>query len=377
MRQCFAQSSVTALIAGLSLLWGGEISNCSSGRVRADDRPGQTIAVAPPARTNPAWRVSRAEFDSRIWQQAINRATQHKALQVGAGEFTLLRVVLEGVEPVTPKYLAETQPRDVANIDESGRRAVDSDRPRDREIAAPRSEAQTVSVPPPTAEYSPVVNGVRLFFPEAVGEPTPKVSVLPAKQDIVQVTSTKVVSLQELAGGGVFRELANGDFILIEHINSTRRNEGRDPLRVGSFTHHDAEFLVPVPPRGQLGILGDVILSRPLPEAMGKIELDLRFVGNEWTTSRPQSKYQLQLGPCVVGGPYGVTREFNQDDQCDTGLLPPGEYHLLLPDFDVVKSRWTVTIKPGQVTRLRFEASSPKIVTLSEETWTKRPDRKP
>jgi hypothetical protein len=382
MRQCFGQRPLSALIASLSLLWGWEVSYCPSGMVRADDRPTQASTSSAP-RTNPAWRVSRAEFDSQIWQQAIHRATQHKALQVGAGEFTLLRVVLEGVEPVTPKYLVEAQRRDGALNDEVSRRGQDTDHPRNGEVAEPPSPARTVPLPIPIAESSRAVNGVRLFFPEAVGEPTPRISPpprispLPTKQDIVQVTSTKVVSLEELSGGGMFRELANGDFILIEHINSTRRTEGRDPLRIGSFTHHEADFLVPVPPRGQLGILGDVILSRPQPESMGKIELDLRFVGNEWKTHKPLSKYRLQLGPCVVDGPYGVTREFNHDYQCDTGLLPPGEYNLLLADFDVVKSRWTVTIKPGQITRIRFEARSPKIVRLTEETWMKRPDHSP
>ena len=365
---------LSAVMVSSCLLLSGTVHFWPSDLVQADDGPAQEIAITPLVRAKPAWRVSRAEFESPIWQQAIQRATQHKALQVGAGEFTLLRVVLEGVVPAAPKPLAETQQRDAAEISEVRLPPQDSILPRNEDIATTSPAVRAISVTAPAAESSRVINGVRLFFPETVSEPTPKAVALPAKTDIVQVTSTKVVSLEELSGGGIFRELANGDFILIEHINSTRRKDNRDPVRVGSFTHHDAEFLVPVPPRGQLGILGDAILSRPQPESMGKIELDLRLVGPEWKNTAPQAKYQLQLGPCVVGGVYGVTREFNHDYQCDTGLLPPGEYHLLLSDFDMVKSRWTVTIKPGQVTHLRFEASSPKVVKLTEETWIKRPD---
>ncbi len=371
MRQDLGQRSLLVLFVGLSLLWCWEVSNDSRRLVRAEDQPTPAISSSPlsPLPTNPAWRVSRAECDAPTWRQAIQRATQHKALQVGAGEFTLLRVVLEGVEPVTPPYLT----------DEANRRPPNTEQPRGGDAGVLPPLLGTVPLPTPGPELLSVVNGVRLFFSDAVGkvEPTARVAPSRAKLDIVQVTSTKVVSLKELYGGGVFSELANGDFILIEHINSTRRIDGRDPVKIGSFTHHAAEFTAQVPPRGQLGILGDVILSRPQPEAMGQMELDLRFVGNDWRTTQRLPMYQLQLGPCVVGGAYGVTRDFNHDNVCHTGPLPPGEYNLLLPDFDMIKSRWTVRIKPGQITRIRFEASAPKSVQLVEETWTERPDKAP
>lgn len=375
MQRRLVQRTRLVLIVGLSLICGGIVARGPNIGVHADEQPALASAVSTTSeRTKPAWRVTREGLDSLIWQQAIERATQHKALQVGAGEFTLLRVLLEGVEPITPKYLAEGQRRELALNEEFIRQNQSTDRTPGSDVV---SAVRTVALPVVNSDSSRAVNGVRLFFPESVGEPVLNLNVpsQPTKTDIVQVTSTKVVSLQELSGGGAFRETANGDFILIEHINSTRRVNDRDPVRIGSFTHHVADFMVPVPPRGQLGILGDVVLSRPQSEAMGRIELDLRFVGNDWKSVSPQPKYQLQLGPCVVGGAYGVTREFNHDYQCDTGLLPPGEYKLLLADFDVVKSRWTVTVKPGQVTRLRFEASSPKVVQLAEESWIERRDR--
>lgn len=378
MQRRLVQRTRWVLIVGLSLICGGNDSRGPKVTVQADERPAaESAGSATSEQANPAWRVTREGLDSLVWQQAIERATQHKALQVGAGEFTLLRVLLDGVEPVTPKYLAEGQRRGSAGNEEFIQEGQRTDRPRESVGAAAVSAVRTVALPVVNADSSRAVNGVRLFFPESVGEPVlnPKVPSQPTKTDIVQVTSTKVVSLQELSGGGVFRELTNGDFILIEHINSTRRVNDRDPVRVGSFTHHVADFMVPVPPRGQLGVLGDVVLSRPQPEAMGRIELDLRFVGNGWKSVSPQPKYQLQLGPCVVGGAYGVTREFNHDYQCDTGLLPPGEYKLLLADFDMVQSRWTVTVKPGQVTRLWFEASSPRVVQLAAESWVERHDR--
>jgi hypothetical protein len=69
----------------------------------------------------------------------------------------------------------------------------------------------------------------------------------------------------------------------------------------------------------------------------------------------------------VVGGPYGRTYKFNNDGVCETGLLPPGTYEILLPDFDVVKSRWTVRVEAGRTTRLQFTARSQKVVEKSHE----------
>jgi len=300
------------------------------------------------------WQVTRSELSSNVWQRAVNRATQHAALRAGAGQLTLMRVLLDGTQPKFPRYLGEPESTDAVAVErtvDTGRRAAETDIPVSRQV----------------------VNGIPLFFPDLGPFVAAKPKTPPSKDEVVQVSSTKVVSLEELQGGGVFQELKNGDFILVEHINSTRRQEGRDPVEIGSFTHNHAHLWVQVPPAGQLGILGDVILSRPQASSLGNIVAEIRFSDTFGRNSELPPVRHLQFGPVVVGGPYGMSREFNGDFVCNTGLLPPGEYKLLLPDFDLVKSRWTVTVKPGHCTRVRFEVQSAKLVVKTEETSLSQP----
>ncbi len=178
----------------------------------------------------------------------------------------------------------------------------------------------------------------------------------------VQMMGTKLVLPKRGTGGGRYLQIRNGDFALLDHINSARRREGKDPVEIGNFTHYPATIWVTVPPRGTLGVLGDVVLS-PVPEQeMGRIVATVDFADEG-----PLVTGQLRVGPVVVGGPYGRTFYFDSDRLAYSGRIAPGSYKILLPDFDMVKSRWTVDVSPGELTRLQFLARSQKDVEKIEE----------
>jgi hypothetical protein len=181
---------------------------------------------------------------------------------------------------------------------------------------------------------------------------------------VIQLTSTKLVKPKEGWGaGGLSRAIQSGDFIVVEHINSARRREGKDPVEIGTSTHYRPTLWVEVPPRGSLGVLGDVIVSRFPKEMMGRIVARIE----------PETKDRLDIrrflfGPAFAGGPYGEAVPFSSDHVCDTDLITPGSYMIVLPDFDRVKSLWTVSVSPGNVTHVRFQARSQQDVTKVEES---------
>ncbi len=178
----------------------------------------------------------------------------------------------------------------------------------------------------------------------------------------IQLTSTKLVLPQDGSGGGLYQQIKNGDFILVEHINSARRKDDKDPVEIGSFTHHRATVLVDVPPRGKLGVLGDVILPPVPTEKMGRIVAIAQS-----DSRRPINVRQFRIGPIAVGGPYGETLPFRLNVTADTGKIAPGTYKILAPDFDMVKSRWTVEVRPGEVTQLQFLAHSQREIEMVAE----------
>lgn len=179
----------------------------------------------------------------------------------------------------------------------------------------------------------------------------------------VQLTSTKLVLPQEGSGGGLYQQVQNGDFVLVEHINSARRKDEKDPVEIASFTHQRATAWVDVPPRGQLGILGDVVLAPLTAEKMGRIVATAQS-----DSQRPIMMRQFRIGPVAVGGPYGEALPFSLNLPTDTGKIAPGTYKILLSDFDMTKSRWTVEVRPGEVTQLQFLAHSQReIEKVGEE----------
>jgi hypothetical protein len=267
-------------------------------------------------------RLDTSTLQTTIWRNAIRRATEYPYLRSG-GQVTLIRV-LEG--------------------DKSD------------EFRSPRPAALAV-------------NGVRLFIPGVVNQvelaeflEAPRPATLPEVGKI-QLTSIKLVVFDDFPnGGGMYKELSSGDFVLIEHINSTRREAGADPLTIGSLTHQHVKLRVPVPPSGELGIAGDVVLFPTDQDSRGRIIAEVIYDGDE-----PVKAQRLSIGPVVVGGIYGRDFEFNEHGFCSTNRMSPGRYKIHLPDFDVKSSRWNVTVKPNSVTYLRFRATSQKDVRLENE----------
>lgn len=174
-----------------------------------------------------------------------------------------------------------------------------------------------------------------------------RVDDTPGEQIQAMGTKLKEFTEEYNGAGGEYRVLQNGEFLLWEHINSDRRQKNRDPLQLGAISHGRSELWAEVPQVGVLNVLGDVILNRCPVEEMGVLSVKLHGV-------RGLAASSLVIGPVVVGGPYG--KKFAFDIGRDFELhLPPGDYKLLLPDFDMVKSRWDVTVTPQKTTRLDFD----------------------
>ena len=92
-----------------------------------------------------------------------------------------------------------------------------------------------------------------------------------APDTLLQLTGTKLLLPARGTGGGRYQQIRSGGFVLLDHVNTTRRRQGKDPVEIGTFSHYRPTIWVPVPPRGMPGVLGDVILS-PFPaERMGRI----------------------------------------------------------------------------------------------------------
>lgn len=184
-------------------------------------------------------------------------------------------------------------------------------------------------------------------------------------EEKIQAQATKLKQLTEkyYGGGGEYRVVNSGGFIFFQHINSTRRQDGRDPVTVGAPAHGRTRLWADVPSNGTLGVLGDVILRRYPIEEMGRLVTTIELPPGVKAT-------RLVLGPVVVGGPYGNKFEIEQGGRCDTGRLAPGTYKILFPEFDMRKSRWFVNIAPRTVTHVKFVAHSQRELEKIEESYT-------
>jgi hypothetical protein len=183
----------------------------------------------------------------------------------------------------------------------------------------------------------------------------------------VQLKATKLKGLGVMSGGGTYLQLSHGDFALMEHIHSTSRKNGEDLLRIGSTSHGAAEIRVPVPDSGALAVLGDVVLSEASAEQKGVLEATIETNG----VAGLAQNISMRLGPIVVGGPYGETLEFDSLGRTPRIPLAPGTYKIVMPDFDLVKSRFTIELEPGERLQIHFRAKGPRVVDLL------RTDRKP
>ncbi len=178
---------------------------------------------------------------------------------------------------------------------------------------------------------------------------------------LIQLIGPKLIVLGRSPAGGAYAQIESGDFVLVDHVNSTYRRDGRDAVEIASFTHRRAALRIEVPPRRTVAVLGDVILSACPAEEKGRIVATVTPLA-----AGPLKLDQLRVGPVAVGGPYGKAFPCQADRTCDTGPVAPGSYKILLPDFDMKTSRWTVDVAPGEVTRLRFVARSQETVEKVE-----------
>jgi len=176
----------------------------------------------------------------------------------------------------------------------------------------------------------------------------------------------KAIKLKKLTskydgGGGTYRSERTGAFVLWQHIKSAVTKDGKDPLEVGAFGFGRETLWVDVPQAGTVQVLGDIVLETASPEARGSLQIDID--PNDIKDAR-----KLVIGPIVAGGPFGRSITI-EDGKCRIPELPAGTYKLLLPEFDVKKSRWDVTIKPRTTTHLMFVVESATEIVKAEESF--------
>lgn len=86
----------------------------------------------------------------------------------------------------------------------------------------------------------------------------------------VDANKLKDLTPEYSGGGGRFRDVSHGGFVLVQHI-STSRAQGADPIVLRSLYRGMATIQVPVPTRDVLQVVGDVVVhprqasERPTP----------------------------------------------------------------------------------------------------------------
>lgn len=225
-------------------------------------------------------RIDRSKIESADWQEAIDKATTH---QRGMGQYSLMRVILEGA---TPDEVAQAQGTKLKEL---------------------------------TAEYH--------------------------------------------GGGGLYQNVPNGGFVLLQHINSASRRANQDPINIGHYRYGETILWVDVPEEGQLNVVGDVVLQ-PYPEKrMGRLVVNIR--------PKPGAKMaNFIIGPVAVGGPYGTPFRIYPNGTCETVTIAPGNYKILFSDFDYRKSRWDFSIYPETATRLKLVVKSQSEIEMQEERYS-------
>ncbi len=61
-------------------------------------------------------------------------------------------------------------------------------------------------------------------------------------------------------GGGSIRTVGNGEFVLLDHINSASRKDGQDPVTIESPTRGKITVWIDVPPIGEVNAHGDIVV---------------------------------------------------------------------------------------------------------------------
>ena len=191
-------------------------------------------------------------------------------------------------------------------------------------------------------------------FP-AAGSGTGQLSIVrvfiedPEHNDQIQAQATKLMSLAERYGGGSFRNLKNGDFLVLEHVNNHHRQNNRDPLALASTRHGRAEVMIPVPEPGTIQAYGDITLSKAPCSELATLQLNIDNNGVDKQVS------SIRLGPITVGGPYGEKFICNDPGFCEIDNIAPGPYWLLFDRFNPAQSRWELNLETGEILEMNFE----------------------
>lgn len=274
-------------------------------------------SAAAKAVDNGSQGMDLSQIDSSAWKNAIELVSKRPGVRAGHAQLSLLRVILKDVSP--------------------------AEAPAD-----------------PRARNQRVVNGVRLFVLGEPGMPNPRtISAASANENLIHVSSTKLVTLDPEDGGGMLKALQSGDFVVIEHINSTRRKDNRDPVHVGSWTHRHADLWVPVPPRGELGVLGDLVLERVPAEEMGRVIVEL-----DTSAVRGGMFGSMHFGPIFTGGIFGRKYQATDSGIAGTNRIAPGSYFLAMPGIKDKPGHWPVKVKPGETVYLRFRWNAERVLEL-------------
>lgn len=263
--------------------------------------------------------IDLSQLETPAWRKAIEQLTKRPGVQSGQVSLSVMRVILKG-EPTSP---------------------------------APKPQAE---------QSADTVNGVRLFVLGRGPVMPPRANSREmAKGARIHATGCKLISLDPQDGGGLYKQLKSGDFVVMDHIATDKRKDGRDPLQIGSWTHRHAELWVPVPPRGELGVLGDLVLERVNPEEMGGIivELDTSAVPGEAFKS-------MSVGPLFTGGAYGGAYKATEDGIAGTNRIAPGNYALAMPGISKEHGHIPVTVKPGETVYYRFRWNAERVLELVE-----------
>lgn len=182
----------------------------------------------------------------------------------------------------------------------------------------------------------------------------------PERETILQVASARVKRLED-DSGGLYRQVTNGEFFIVEHGANRRRRNGQDPFSLGSFHHTRPELWVDVPKLGTVSALGDVLLPG-YPEDDGGVLAVNIMVETKHAATFPT----LIVGPAAVGGPYGRKYKIN-DGSVRIPKLTPGPYRILLDKSDPFKNHWDIEIKSQRTTTVTLLAKSQTLVEKAAE----------
>lgn len=182
--------------------------------------------------------------------------------------------------------------------------------------------------------------------------PTPSEPVMMASVKLMELTDTYN------GGGGTFYQAKSGDFVLWDHLRGPSKDQPQNKIQVAHSNSGSTDLWIDIPERGQIN--GYDIIMKTCPRSKyGQLQVQLRAPKSVNCT-------RFVIGPVTVGGPYGVSYPMNPRERKGPILLAPGDYKILFPEFDMVKSRMDFTIDSRKTTRLKVKYTSDNVIMLDE-----------